>query len=55
MSSSKDQPAAKSAAAKAFVPLKPRRKLAIALLVLFMIWIVILYVLYFTTVHGHAG
>jgi hypothetical protein len=50
----KDQPAAGKSPAKPFVPLKPRRKLTIALLLLFLIWMVLLYVMYFTTVYGHA-
>ncbi len=53
MSQSKDQAASK-AAPKPVAQLKPRRKLAIGLLILFVIWIVILYVMYFTTVYGHA-
>jgi cell division septal protein FtsQ len=54
MSAKKDQAAQAKAAAKPVAQLKPRRKLAIALLVVFVIWIVILYVMYFTTVYGHA-
>jgi hypothetical protein len=56
MSSSKNQPAAKSAAATApkIAPFKPHRKLAIVLLVLFIVWMVLLYVMYFTTVYGHS-
>jgi hypothetical protein len=50
----KDQPAAGKPAARPFVPLKPRRKLAIALLLLFLLWMVLLYVMYFTTVYGRA-
>ena len=52
---SKDRPGEAKPAPKAFAPLKPRRKLAIALLVIFIVWIVLLYVMYFTTVYGHAA
>ena len=48
MSEKNDQAAAR-AAPKPVAQLKPRRKLAIGLLVVFTIWIVILYVMYFTT------
>jgi hypothetical protein len=55
MSASNDQPAAKKAAApKAVAPFKPHRKLAISLLVLFIVWIALLYVMYFATVYHHA-
>jgi ABC-type Fe3+ transport system permease subunit len=54
MSAKSDQAAQAKAAPKPVAQLKPRRKLAIGLLVVFVIWIVILYVMYFTTVYGHA-
>lgn len=55
MTSSKDQPAkAKAAAAPKVAPFKPHRKLAFALLAVFVVWIVLLYVMYFTTVYGHS-
>jgi hypothetical protein len=34
-------------------PLKPQRKLAIGLLGLFIAWLAVLWVMYFTTVHPH--
>ena len=55
MSSSKDQPAASKPAPKAIAPFKPHRKLAIGLLIVFLVWMVILYVMYFTTVYGHSA
>ena len=34
-------------------PLKPRKKLAIALLALFIAWLAVLWMMYFTTVRPH--
>jgi hypothetical protein len=49
----KEKQSTQAKPAPVFKPLKPHRKLAVALLVIFLVWIVILYVMYFTTVHGH--